>query len=139
MIAVFSVLVSALVLYFADFAKLSEAAFIFLIGAMMGEAQIAFATRKDLNRPEFSSDDDAEVRESTGTVSLIIIIGFLTGLVTGGLALFMSIYFAGRGVAAETYIRLACFALAAALMALAFTYLYKGLDKRLYEMSEGGK
>ncbi len=138
-IAVFSVLVSALVLYFADFAKLSEAAFIFLIGAMMGEAQIAFATRKDLNRPEFSSDDDSEVRESTGTVSLIIIIGFLTGLVTGGLALFMSIYFAGRGVAAETYIRLACFALAAALMALAFTYLYKGLDKRLYEMSEGGK
>ena len=137
-VAVCSVIISAAVIYIADFVTLGEAAFIALIGVMMGLAQIAFATRKDLNRPEFSADEDSEVRESTGTVSLIIVIGFLTGLVTGGLALFMSVYLGGKGVEnAEAYIMAACFAIAAVLLTLSFYYLYKGLDKRLYEMSEG--
>ena len=137
-VAVLSVLISAAVICIAGFVTSGEAAFIFLIGVMMGLAQIAFATRKDLNRPEFSADEDSEVRESTGTVSLIIIIGFLTGLVTGGLALFMSVYLGGKGVEnAEAYIMAACFAIAAVLLTLSFYYLYKGLDKRLYEMSEG--
>lgn len=137
-VAVLSVLISAAVICIAGFVTSGEAAFIFLIGVMMGLAQIAFATRKDLNRPEFSADEDSEVRESTGTVSLIIVIGFLTGLVMGGLALFMSVYLGGRGVEnAEAYIMATCFAIAAVLLALSFRYLYKGLDKRLYEMSEG--
>lgn len=137
-VAVLSVLISAAVICIAGFVTSGEAAFIFLIGVMMGLAQIAFATRKDLNRPEFSADEDSEVRESTGTVSLIIVIGFLTGLVMGGLALFMSVYLGGKGVEnAEAYIMATCFAIAAVLLALSFRYLYKGLDKRLYEMSEG--
>ena len=137
-VALLSVLVSAAVLFATGFLDLGEAAKDFVIGSMMGFSQIAFATRKDLNRPEFNSDDDSEVRESTGTVSLIIIIGFLAGVLTGGLTLFLSVWLEGKGIAfSSLYADLTGFAVAAVLMTLSTIYLFRGLDSRLYRMSEG--
>lgn len=136
-VAVASILISVVVLAAEKYVDYGEAAFIFTVAVLMALAQIAFATRKDLFRPSFSPEEDSEVRESTNTVSQIIIIGFLSGILLGGLALFTSIFLSQSLPEAEMYVKLGSLLLSALLAAAAFTYLYVGLGKKLYRMQEG--
>ena len=137
MIAVLSILVSAVVLVVAEFVTVGEATYIFFVALFMALAQIAFATGKDLRHPSFSAEEDNEVRESTQTVSQIIILGLLTGLILGGGSLFVSVFLSGVTPVAESYVKAGSLVLSAIIAALSFVYLYKGLPERLYNMSEG--
>ena len=136
-IAVLSVAVSVIVLYVEEYVTAGESAFIFFVALFMALAQIAFATGKDLKRPSFSAEEDNEVRESTQTVSQIIILGLLTGLILGGGSLFVSVFLSGVTPVAESYVKAGSLVLSAIIAALSFVYLYKGLPERLYNMSEG--
>lgn len=115
-----------------------EAAFIYLISSLLAEAQICFATRKDLNHPVFPSDDDCEVKESSSTISEIIIMGFLTAIVLGGVSLYLSIYrgsYLGENSSMQTMLFTGLTALA--VLAAAVSYLMIGLKSKCYRLTEG--
>ena len=137
-IAVLSIAVSVIVLYVEEYVTQGESAFIFFVALFMALAQIAFATGKDLKRPSFSAEEDNEVRESTETVSQIIILGLLFGILLGGAALFVSVFLGEKVPNGEVYVTVGSLAVSAIVAALSFAYLYKGLPERLYRMQEGG-
>lgn len=137
-IAVLSIAVSVIVLYVEEYVTAGESAFIFFVALFMALAQIAFATGKDLKRPSFSAEEDNEVRESTETVSQIIILGLLFGILLGGAALFVSVFLGEKVPNGEVYVTVGSLAVSAIVAALSFVYLYKGLPERLYRMQEGG-
>ncbi len=138
LVAVSSALISCVVLAASGFVTLLEATFVFLAAALLAGAQICFATRKDLNHPVFSFDEDCEVKESNSTVSTIVIIGLLISTVLGGLSLYISVFSrlnGGRHAALFTLLFVGLSALG--LFGGALAYLLTGLKKRFYEMTEG--
>lgn len=122
-----------------SYVSAGEAAFIFVVAFLVSEAQIFIGTRKDLNRPSFSSDDDCEIRESNGAVSAIICIGLAVDVVIGGLALFLSVWSGTVLKNAELGKHIALFVIlcAVAYFAAATAYLVVGLGKKYADVSEG--
>ena len=92
-VTVISMAASVILVYALGYLLWWEALVLFFIALILSEAQICFATRKDLDRPNFSEDDDCEVRESNTTVSTIIIATLLTSDVIGGISLYASIFY----------------------------------------------
>ena len=114
-----------------------EAAVLFFIALILAEAQICFATRKDLDRPNFSEDDDCEVRESNTTVSTIIIATLLVSAVIGGASLYASIFFSNKGQEVSGTIIGIAFGVALALLAVCVTYLLVGIEKKFKQLTGG--
>lgn len=138
MVAVFSVLISSIVLIAFSYITIIEGLFVFLAAALLAGAQICFATRKDLNHPTFSYDEDCEVRESNTTISTIIISGLSTATVLGGFSLYISVFSRlNDGRNAKLFTLLFVGLSAIALFGAATFYLLSGLKKRFYEMTEG--
>lgn len=54
---------------------------------MMALSQILYATRKDLNSPQFSLEEDNVVRESNNNVSIIVVLGLVSAMLLGGIPL----------------------------------------------------
>ena len=114
-----------------------EAAVLFFIALILAEAQICFATRKDLDRPNFSEDDDCEVRESNTTVSTIVIATLLVSAVIGGASLYASIFFSNKGQEVSGTIIGIAFGVALALLAVCVTYLLVGIEKKFKQLTGG--
>lgn len=114
-----------------------EAAVLFFIALILAEAQICFATRKDLDRPNFSEDDDCEVRESNTTVSTIVIATLLVSAVIGGVSLYTSIFFSNKGQEVSGTIIGIAFGVALALLAVCITYLLVGIEKKFKQLTGG--
>ena len=114
-----------------------EAAVLFFIALILAEAQICFATRKDLDRPNFSEDDDCEVRESNTTVSTIVIATLLVSAVIGGVSLYTSIFFSNKGQEVSGTIIGIAFGVALALLAVCVTYLLVGIEKKFKQLTGG--
>ena len=114
-----------------------EAAVLFFIALILAEAQICFATRKDLDRPNFSEDDDCEVRESNTTVSTIVIATLLVSAVIGGTSLYASIFFSNKGQEVSGTIIGIAFGVALALLAVCVTYLLVGIEKKFKQLTGG--
>lgn len=114
-----------------------EAAVLFFIALILAEAQICFATRKDLDRPNFSEDDDCEVRESNTTVSTIVIATLLVSAVIGGASLYASIFFSNKGQEVSGTIIGIAFGVALALLAVCITYLLVGIEKKFKQLTGG--
>ena len=114
-----------------------EAAVLFFIALILAEAQICFATRKDLDRPNFSEDDDCEVRESNTTVSTIVIATLLVSAVIGGVSLYTSIFFSNKGQEVSGTIIGIAFGVALALLAACVTYLLVGIEKKFKQLTGG--
>lgn len=133
-----STAVSVIVVSAKGYINVGEAFFVLFVALTLGEAQICFATRKDLNRPSFSTDEDCEVRESNSTVSEIVFLGLITAAVLGGVSLFLSVFTGKIGSSSSSLYSMLFSGLGATvLFALALTYMLVGLNKKVARLTEG--
>ena len=112
--------------------------FVLLIGSVFGLVYICIATRYDFNHAHFSSEENGEITESGGTMSVIVVFGLAISFVTGGLLFLLRIIDQLRklGLGAATYI-LASACAAVALFGALFYLLYR-LRTKYYEFTGGG-
>lgn len=131
-------LAAAAVLFATGMLNVWQALFVCITGALFGFAQICFATRKDFRYPTFSTEDDGVIRESTNTVSAILVVGLLGAIVIGGALLYMSLATAlGIVKIASVWTYVITGAISAALAAAAYVYLVRGLEKHYADFNKG--
>ena len=86
-----SIIVTCIVLTASGLENPADGLATFVSATMLAAAQIAFATRLDLNHPHFSRTDDGEIKETNSTVSVIILTGLVTCFAIGVLLLFNTV------------------------------------------------
>lgn len=130
-----SILFTVLVMIVAGYITVFEGLIIFITTALLSLSVIFFATRKDLNRPRFPTGRNQEIKEETGTVSLIVFMGLLSSLVIGALILFARILVTfRRSEAFGTHLATVSVVLLSLLIfGLSLFYLFFGLKKKYYE------
>lgn len=134
-----SLIISCVVLGASGFLSAGETAFVFVVAAFMSVGEICFATRHDLNKPNFKEEEDGSVKESTRTVSVLIALGCMSAVIIGGLSVFMEVrrsLIGGSHISLFTYLFAGIGALA--LMCAGIAYLLAGLRKTYYTMREDG-
>lgn len=136
-VTMLSVGISTLVITLQGFIEPMEAVFVFAVGIILGLAQICFATRKDLNRPYFPTEEDNTVKESNGNVSTIIILGMIISLVVGGVPLVYSVLdsLKGDGMANFTYLFAGGLSVVVLIASLLYTFI--GIKSKFERLSEG--
>lgn len=82
-----SIIVSCIVLGATGLESSLDAFVTFISATTLSLAQMAFATRMDLNRPHFSKTDDGEIKEANSTVSTLILVGLIVCVAIGALLL----------------------------------------------------
>lgn len=114
--------------------------FLLAVTLAISFAQICFATRKDLGHPRFMAEQESEVDENNSTVSVLVIIGLVVSFVIGVIALYSGLFLKlQRGEAFGETVSMSCVAaIAVGLLAGALIYLFAGLDKKYYKVSEDG-
>jgi ABC-2 type transport system permease protein len=130
-----SIFFTVLVMIVAGYITVFEGLIIFITTALLSLSVIFFATRKDLNRPRFPTGRNQEIKEETGTVSLIVFMGLLSSLVIGALILFARILVTfRRSEAFGTHLATVSVVLLSLLIfGLSLFYLFFGLKKKYYE------
>ncbi len=112
--------------------------FVFAAGTAFGFVNVAVATRYDFNHAHFSTDEDGEIKESSGVVSMMIVFGVVTAFVVGGGLLVLRVFTQLKqlDLAWLTYVVGA----AASLLSAGLAYLYfVGRLGRKYYAFEGGE
>jgi len=130
-----SIFFTVLVMIVAGYITVFEGLIIFITTALLSLSVIFFATRKDLNRPRFPTGRNQEIKEETGTVSLIVFMGLLSSLVIGALILFARILVTfRRSEAFGTHLATVSVVLLSLLIfGLSLFYLFFDLKKKYYE------
>ncbi len=115
-----------------------DALFVLAVGSAFGLVYICVATRYDFDHAHFSSEENGEIHESGGTMSVIVVLGMAISFVTGGLLFLLRILDQLRqlGVGYLTYILAA--ACASLAVAGALFYLLFRLRRKYYEFTGGG-
>lgn len=133
-----SQIASAIILAASGTVGALDALFIAAVGLLFGFVNIAVATRYDFNHAKFSTEDDGEIKESSGTVSAVIVMGMVLSFAVGGLVFVLKILSQLKHFEYGylTYILAGGIAVAAAL--LAGFYLFFRLKRKYYEFSGGG-
>ena len=140
-VTILSVGISTAVITVLGYVEYLEGAFVFFIGVVMGLAQICFATRKDLNKPFFPTEEDNTVKESNGNVSTIIVLGMITSLIIGGVPLGFGVLgnFKSIEIIADvegfTYLFAGAVAMVTLVASLLYTFI--GMKKKFERLSEG--
>ncbi|MBO5776481.1 MAG: hypothetical protein J6R35_03815, partial [Clostridia bacterium] len=137
-VTILSVGVSSIVISALGYVDFLEGAFVFIIGTILGLAQICFATRKDLNNPYFPTEEDNTVKEGNGNVSTIIVVGMLASLIIGGVPLGISVLSnlkEGFQIPNFTYIFVSVAAVLSLVASLLYTFI--GIRGRFDRLSEG--
>lgn len=88
LVSEFSILVACVTLGASGLESPGDTVITFLSASMLAAAQIAFATRLDLNHPHFSKTDDGEIKEANSTVSVIILVGLAVSFAIGILLMY---------------------------------------------------
>ena len=130
-----SILAACITLGAANLESAGDCVITFISASMLAIAQIAFATRLDLNHPHFSRSEDGEIKEANSTVSVIILTGLIVCLALGTLLLYNTVrsLISGEASATDkglsyTYSLIIPFALLAASAAFFFVNLKKVYD-----------
>ncbi len=129
---------SAAILLGAGIIGAVDALFVAAVGLLFGFVNIAVATRYDFNHAKFSTEEDGEIKESSGTVSTVIVMGMVLSFLVGGLVFVLKLLAQLNQFEYGylTYILAGSMAVVAALLA-AF-YLFFRLGRKYYEFSGGG-
>ncbi|MCM1306347.1 MAG: hypothetical protein NC037_05245 [Bacteroides sp.] len=83
-----SIIVACIVLVSTKLESPVDGLITFISSSLLAAAQIALATRLDLDRPHFSRTDDGEIKEANSTVSVIILVGLAVCFAMGVLLLY---------------------------------------------------
>lgn len=86
-----SVLLASIALFVFEYVTIGQALIILVVGNCLAFAQICFATKLDFKNPQFSSDDDVEIKESNSTISSILFVGLLLAVAMGLLVVFFAL------------------------------------------------
>lgn len=136
-VTILSVGVSTLVITLLGFLTYVEAIFVFGVGVVLGFAQICFATRKDLNKPYFPTEEDNTVKEGNGNVSTIIVLGMIISLIIGGIPLVYGVLNMLKGGGMENFTYLFAGGLAVLVLIASLLYTFIGLRAKFERLSEG--
>lgn len=135
LVSLLSIIFTVLLMIVIGYITIFEGLIIFFTTTLLSFAVIFFATRKDLNNPRFPSNRHQEIKEETGTVSLIVFMGLASSLLIGGLVLFARILmtfrkneFFGTRLAVIVVVLLSML-----IFGLSLFYLLFGLKKKYYE------
>ena len=137
-VTILSVGISTIVITKLGYIDLMEGLFVFFVGSVLGLAQICFATRKDLNKPFFPTEEDNTVKESNGNVSTIIVLGMLVSLIIGGVPLAFSVLGALKeemSLEGFTYLFAGGLSIISLIGSLLYTFI--GMRKKFERLSEG--
>ena len=136
-VAVISVGIAATVLLAKKYVSAGEGVFVFFVGAMMALSQILYATRKDLNSPQFSLEEDNVVRESNNNVSIIVVLGLVSAMILGGIPLFVNVLSNVRGKDMRWFTYVFVSVCAAAEFVGSLLYYLIGIKARFDRVTEG--
>lgn len=132
-VSVLSVLASTIVLAVARFINVWQTFYCLGTGILLSLAEVAYATRKDMNAPNFPQGK--ELAETGGNMSSLILVGLLVSVVAGGGAVALNAVLSF--VTEAKYATLASVGLITLLVVLAatlaFVYFVKGMKKLYYE------
>lgn len=136
-VAMLSQYASAVLLVIFGYVPWYAGIMLFITGTVFGFVSICVATRYDFNNARFSTEDDGEITESSGVVSVIILLGLIISFVLGGAVFAARILLLLRGNNAGYLTYLIALVSAAACGVGAYFYLTKGLGKKYYEFDGG--
>lgn len=124
-----SVLLAATALYVFKFVTLGQAFITLGAGTCLAFAQICFATKLDFKNPQFSSDDDVEIKESNSTISSILFVGLLLAVAMGLLIVFFALTSKLQGGDSSLLTSLCSLGFAVLVAGLSVLYLHANLKK----------
>lgn len=136
-VTILSIGISSFVITRLGYVEMVDGVFIFIIGVILGLAQICFATRKDLNKPYFPTEEDNTVKESNGNVSTIIVLGMIISLVIGGVPLVYGVLNSLKGGGIEHFTYIFAGALACVTLVISLLYTFIGMKAKFDRLSEG--
>lgn len=128
-----SILIACITLAASGLESAGDAVVTFISATLLAVAQMAFATRLDLNHPHFARSDDGEIKEANSTVSVIILVGMVVCFALGMLLLYNALgsLIGGSGAAtagkAAGYAYAICIPLA--LLGASAAYFFVNLKK----------
>jgi len=128
-----SILIACITLAASGLESAGDAVVTFISATLLAVAQMAFATRLDLNHPHFARSDDGEIKEANSTVSVIILVGMVICFALGMLLLYNALgsLIGGSGAAmagkAAGYAYAICIPLA--LLGASAAYFFVNLKK----------
>lgn len=132
----FSILLSVTVIWVASFVSFAEGCFILFVALLSGIGQICFATRKDLNNPHFTADEDGVLRNGNKNVSLTIAIGLFYALVLGGVSLCVSILNQLKGNDVKWFSYLYCGLLTLVATGVSIAYAFVNIRRSFNQITE---
>lgn len=124
-----SVLLASTALYVFKYITLGQALITLAVGTCLAFAQICFATKLDFKNPQFSSDDDVEIKESNSTISSILFVGLLLAVAMGLLIVFFALTSKLQGGDLSLATSLCSLGFAVLVAGVSVLYLHHNLKK----------
>lgn len=107
-----------------------QAIVLLFVGIFLSFAQVCFATKLDFKNPQFSNDEDVEIKESNSTISSILFVGLVLAVIMGLSIAFLSITNGLQGATNTALVTTLCSLGFSILCAgIAIVFLHKGLNK----------
>lgn len=135
MIAEISAFISCVAMLIAGYVNVWQCLLVFVSSSLLSLGEVALATRKDLNKPMFESEN-GEITQSTSTTSAVAFLGIVLSFLCGAGALVISLILSLKYNMDYTKISLitAGFVLAVVCIfaAISWLYLRRGLEKQFY-------
>ena len=142
-VSLVAIFASSIIACIGGFVTIGEALLIFLITSIISVSEIMFATRKDLNKPNFANNDENEIKESTETISIVILLGIIVSGIISMILLILGILqtelfqgLAGKmGLELESIKTVSILFITGLVVLISGScvlYLLKGLSKRFY-------
>lgn len=130
----FSILASSVTLLCVGFLNWWQTLVVFVLASALSFSEIAFATRKDLEKPNLPESDRDEVEDGNNTISAVIFLGLIISVILGAGAVALSLVLSVKGTGEKALWATIGFvvSIVAAVFAGAFAYLVKGLNEKFY-------
>lgn len=131
-VSIFSVLASCVILLSVGFLNVWQAIYAFVVGGILSMAEVMFVTRKDMNAPVFTKNN--ETVELGGSASTLILVGLLVSVVAGGGAVALNAvlsFITSSALATLASVGLITL-FAAAYAVVAVVYFLKGLKNKYH-------
>lgn len=133
-VSLVSVFVSCFVLLVTGYLNISYFLITFIIGFLFSLVQIAYATRKDMKKPNFPNNNQQEILEGNSNMSTLILGGLALTVISGGGSVLLSVVLGMKynqliaSVASIGFV----FVVTVISLIVSFIYLHKGIDKEYY-------
>ncbi|MDY5439586.1 MAG: hypothetical protein SPG06_02285 [Eubacteriales bacterium] len=134
LIALLSNVANSIVLGATGYLDVGGAFLVLFVGVAIAFAQICFATRSNLNFPDFSENSGDK---ATNLVSKIITFGLISTIVVGALLLYFKISQSLQGIESSTITYVILVVVSVALAVLGYVYMIRKLRRKYYEVSGG--